>query len=132
MASKTVNSIIRPIMKNGVVSGALRSKMVLYVVTGVAVFNLFGYMSQREFRSIIFFAVAGVLMACYTKNMIIVLSVATLATNVLFAGYSQRRMFEGFQDADEEETADEETLGSVNKRDISSQLSDAQKLLSKL
>jgi hypothetical protein len=109
---KSVKALLKPLTSSGLVSGALKSKMVLYAVTAIAMFNMFGYLANYEYRSVLFFAVTGVLVSCYSKNMIVVLAVATLATNLFLAGYSQRRFYEGFQDADadEDEEADEEDM----------------------
>ena len=59
----------------------MRNKIVLYVLLGLAVVNLFGYLMQHNLVAIGLFLVVGYGMTLATKNMAIVLLVAILVTN---------------------------------------------------
>lgn len=93
-----VNSLLNAVGKNKFVSSALKNKYVLYIVSALAILNVFGYLALYEYRSLLFFVFLAILTSLYSKNMIVVLAVAVLGTNLLFAGYSQKRFYvvEGF------------------------------------
>lgn len=93
-----VNSLLNAFGKNKFISSALKNKYVLYIVSTLAILNVFGYLALYEYRSLLFFVFLAILTSLYSKNMIVVLAVAVLGTNLLFAGYSQKRFYvvEGF------------------------------------
>lgn len=64
----------------------LKDKNVLYIVLFLAVTNLFGYIVMGNLEAVLFFLIIGFLATYFTKNMIIVMLVAMLATNFLVAG----------------------------------------------
>lgn len=97
-------SLFNSLIRNKTVSGALKSKIVLYIIATLAMLNVFGYLAMYEYRSLLFFIVLGILTSLYSKNMIVVLAVAILGTNLLIAGYSKRfYITEGFENEDEED-----------------------------
>ena len=97
-------SLFNSLVRNKTVSGALKSKIVLYIIATLAMLNVFGYLAMYEYRSLLFFIVLGILTSLYSKNMIVVLAVAILGTNLLIAGYSKRfYITEGFENEDEED-----------------------------
>ena len=61
----------------------LKDKNVLRVVAFIAVINLIGYVMATDYDSVAFFAIIGFLTTYFSKNMIIVLLVAMIATNFL-------------------------------------------------
>lgn len=61
----------------------LKDKNVLYVVLFLAITNIFGYLMLRNFDAIIFFFVVGFLSTYFSKNMIIVMIIAMISTNLL-------------------------------------------------
>jgi len=63
----------------------LNSKYVLYGVLLVALANVVGYISVGDYDSLIFFCVIGLLSSYFSKNMIIILTISVLATNIAFA-----------------------------------------------
>jgi hypothetical protein len=75
------------------VSKLLENKYVLYVILFLAVTNMLGYMVMGNITPIIFFIIVGYLVSIFSKNMIIVLLVPLLLTNILMAG---SKAVEGF------------------------------------
>ena len=85
----------------------LKNRLVLYVVVFLAVTNVLGYFSMRDMNAITFFALIGYLTHQFTKNMIVVLLTAMLATNLLMSN-SIREGLAGKKDKKEEEEEEEE------------------------
>ena len=104
------------------------NKYALYIVLFLAVTNILGYLSIGDVHSLIFFLAVGFLTTYFSKNMVVVLVVAMLATNFLYAGRKMKEGllgwnlkelptgpfrtfhegFEGKDDDDEDESDDEE------------------------
>ena len=63
----------------------LNSKYVLYGVLILALANVVGYISVGDYDSLIFFCVIGLLSSYFSKNMIVVMTISILATNIAFA-----------------------------------------------
>ena len=82
----------------------LKNRMVLYVVVFLAVANVLGYFSMRDMDAITFFALVGFLTHQFSKNMIVVLLTAMLATNLLMSS----RVREGMEGAEKEEEDEDE------------------------
>lgn len=66
-------------------SKLLQDKYVLYIILFLAITNLVGYLVIQDLNAVIFFLIVGFLTTYFSKNMIVVLLVAMLATN-LFRG----------------------------------------------
>ena len=69
----------------------LRDKKVLYVMVFFALFTILGYLFTKDFNAIIFFLLVGSLTTYFSKNMIVVLFVALLSTNLLVAMHQTPR-----------------------------------------
>lgn len=90
----------------------LKSKLVLYTTFAVALLHVLGYMAVDDDKALLFFIAVGLLTTFFSKNMIVVLVVAIVATNVLFAGNAVR---EGLTNAKAVEEEDEKKAkASVN------------------
>ena len=85
----------------------LKNRLVLYVVVFLAVTNVLGYFSMRDMNAITFFALIGYLTHQFTKNMIVVLLTAMLATNLLMSN-SIREGLAGKKDEKEGEEEEED------------------------
>ena len=100
----------------------LKDKNVLYVVMFVAVTNFFVYLLMHNWTAAIIFALLAYLTTYFSKNMIIVLLVAMVSTNVIIAsGHMTRRVVEGMEDKKTEEVEEDEKdkdEGYTNKSDI--------------
>jgi len=88
--------------------GLLKSKLVLYTTFLISILQVLGYMAVGDDKALLFFLVLGVLTTFFSKNMIIVLLVAVVGTNVLFEGNALR---EGLTNdkVDEDEDPEYET-----------------------
>ena len=60
----------------------LKDKNVLYVTLFIAVTNMFAYLMFRQFDAIIFFVIIGIIASYFSKNMIIIMLVALVSTNL--------------------------------------------------
>ena len=74
----------------------LKDKNVLRIVALIAVLNMLGYLVVRDLDAVAFFAIVGFLATYFSKNMIVVLLVAMIATNMLTMSRSLRLIKEGF------------------------------------
>ena len=82
----------------------LKSKLVLYTTFAAALLHVLGYMAVDDDKALLFFISVGMLTTFFSKNMIVVLAVAIVATNILFAGNAVR---EGLTNAKADEEEDE-------------------------
>ena len=105
----------------------LQNKYVLYVVLFIAVTNVLGYLAIEDFDSVACFVAIGALTSYFSKNMIVILGVALVGTNIVFAN---NRILEGMKGKkddkknkkekkkkgadDEEEEDEEEGFGQRN------------------
>ena len=67
------------------VKAFLTNQTVLYIVLFLALTNLIGYVSLKDQQSVIFFAGVGVLTSFFSDNMVIILGMALIMTNLLKA-----------------------------------------------
>ena len=84
----------------------LKSKLVLYTTFAAALLHVLGYMAVDDDKALLFFIAVGLLTTFFSKNMIVVLAVAIVATNILFAGNAVR---EGLTNAKADEEEDEKS-----------------------
>lgn len=75
-------------MKSPKLEKLLQNKYVLYVVSFIAIMNLLGYIILQNINAAIFFAVVGFLSSYFTKNMIVILVIAMVSTNLYVLGNS--------------------------------------------
>ena len=89
-------------------SKLLTNKYFLYFIVFLAVSNVLGYLVTNKINAVIFFALICLLMANFSKNMIVVLIVAIIATNLLMVNGKMR---EGLENAEgTTELTDEQKL----------------------
>ena len=87
----------------------LKNKYVLYAVFFLAITNVLGYLTIRDFRSITLFIAIALLTSHFTKNMIVMLGAAMVFTNLFTTG----RLLEGLKNkSKDDETKDEESDAS--------------------
>ena len=65
------------------VKGLVKDKTVLYIVLFFAITNVIGFLMLHNVEAVLFFIVTGMLTSYFSKNMIIVLLTALVATNAL-------------------------------------------------
>lgn len=83
------------------IKSLLKDTNVLYVILFLAVSNLFGYMLMREVDAVIFFLIVGFLTSYFSKNMIVVMLVAIISTNLLLGSKYLGVYKEGFGNDDD-------------------------------
>ena len=76
------------------VAKMLENKYVLYFVLFLAVSNILGYMVMGNVTSIVFFVLVAYLVSCFSKNMIVILSVPLIFTSVLMVGAKVKEGFD--------------------------------------
>lgn len=86
----------------------LKDKNVLYIVAFLAATNALTYLMSGNFDAIVFFGVVGYLTTYFSKNMIVVLLVAMLTTNLLLGTRMIKKRVEGMSGKRKKETKDEE------------------------
>ena len=97
---KTATKNVKTLTTNTVTKTFLQSKVVLYVVLFLAITNIFGYLMLKELNAVIFLFLAGVLTTFFSKNMIIVLLVSMLTTNLYMGTKWFSSQKEGFKGKD--------------------------------
>jgi ABC-type bacteriocin/lantibiotic exporter with double-glycine peptidase domain len=108
------------------IKSLLRDKNVLRAVSVISVLNLIGFVMLRNFDAVAFFVVTGFLMTYFSKNMIIVLLVAMLSTNLFISSRLLHPIIkEGMngtkkkkkEDNKENEDEDDESIENTGKLD---------------
>jgi len=77
-------------------SKILHNKYFLYFIVFLAASNVLGYLVSNKVNAVIFFALVAFLASNFSKNMVVILLVAIVATNLLMANRSMR---EGLENA---------------------------------
>ena len=107
---------------NAAVTNFLTNKMVLNVVSFIALLNVVGYAVMGKFNNVLFFIVLAILVKYFSKNMIIVLGVPLIVVNLLsLRGGS---VFEGLENKDDSKKTDED---KKNKQSLTKALDDKKK-----
>lgn len=103
------------------IKSLLKDKNVLRIVALLSIFNLLGYLMMQNLDAVAFFIIIGFLTTYFSKNMIIVLLVAMVATNFLVMSRSKgENIIEGMTtdgDANEENSEEKEDAGKDSKLD---------------
>ena len=79
------------------VKGLMKDKTVLYIVLFFAITNVIGFLMLHNVEAVLFFVVIGLLTSYFTKNMIIVLLAALVATNALVGAKRAGSLREGME-----------------------------------
>ena len=104
------------------VRDALKDKRVLYIVLFLAVSNLFGFLMAQNFNGIILFLLSGLISTYFSRNMIVVMLVAMVVSNILSGTNMFRSIQEGMENEkkeDEEEEEGEKKEGMAKKEGMS-------------
>lgn len=123
---------------NKILKQITHSELALYLLLGLAFFNLLSYLQYNYLGAIVIFLVVGLLTSHYTKNMVVVLGVTILVTNLLVGiGFLKNLKFkEGFREGATGDDSDKEDKDSSDdEEDISnlkSKLSDDEGKISKM
>jgi hypothetical protein len=94
--------------------GILHNTKLLYGLFIVSLFNLVVFMSEKDYTSISTFLLVGILLSFFSKNMLIIIFVALVVTNLL--KYATN-LNEGMEGMEEEEKEDEEKEGMEDEKE---------------
>lgn len=93
------------------------NKLVLYIVSFLALFNVIGHMIIGNFNLVVVFFVISLLVRYFSKNMIVVLGVPLIFVNIL--SLNNNSYLEGFEGETKEEVKKEEvTKEEVTKEEV--------------
>ena len=106
---------------------ALKDKRVLYVVLFLAVSNLFGFLMAQNFNGIILFLLSGLISTYFSRNMIVVMLVAMVVSNIL----SGTNMFRSIQEGMENEKKDKQGMSTLSPSSLDDEENASKKLKSK-
>ena len=90
------------------IKSLLRYKNVLYIVAFLAATNVLSYLMAGNYESIVFFGVVGYLATYYSKNMIVILLISMLTTNLLLGTRMIKRNVEAMTTKPKEKKNEEE------------------------
>ena len=99
---------------NSKVSKLLTNKWVLNIVSLLALLNVIGYMIMGNFNHVLFFMVLAVIVRYFSKNMIIVLGVPLIVTNIfsLKGNNNYNYSIEGMENNDKK--SHDDTIKKIN------------------
>jgi hypothetical protein len=92
---------------NSTVSNILTNKMVLNVVSVIALLNVIGYMVIGDLNTVLFFIVLVILVKYFSKNMIIVLGIPLIVVNI-FAMNQSSYSIEGMENKVDDKKMDDD------------------------
>jgi preprotein translocase subunit SecF len=111
---------------NAVVNNFLTNKLVLNIVSFIALLNVIGYAVMGKFNNVLFFIVLAILVKYFSKNMIIILGVPLIVVNLL--SLRSGSVFEGLENKDgTSATAATNTTAKENQKHLDKALDDKKK-----
>jgi hypothetical protein len=81
----------------GINMNFFQNRIVLYIIFAVSIVNLYAFLTSNDMFSLVIFCLVGFITTFFSKNMIVVLSIAIVVTNILKQGTGIRTT-EGFED----------------------------------
>lgn len=96
----------------------LSNQVVLYIVMFLSLTNLIGYISLNDTTSVLVFLITGMITSYYTGNMVLVLLMPMVITNLLYGMDRQIKFREGMQNKDETESETKDTEKDNKKNKI--------------
>ena len=95
----------------GIPKSILYNRYLLYFVFAIVLGNVVQLMTQQDHMSLVIMVIVGLLTSFFSKNMVVILCIALVVTNIL--KYGTKLRVEGFklqeeEDEDEDEDEDEE------------------------
>ena len=94
----------------------LYNRIILYFFVIISLIQILFFLNMSDLRSLLIFILVGVLVSFFNKNMIVILCIASVVTNILKYGLQNMRVNEGFESSDEKtELVDDELKDNVLK-----------------
>jgi hypothetical protein len=94
---------------NSAISKFLTNKLVLHIISFLALFNVIGYMVIGNYKMVLYFIILAFLMRYFSKNMIVVLGIPLIVVNML--AMHGNSYFEGLENNDK--TGDKGATGAT-------------------
>jgi len=82
----------------------LYNRYLLYFIFAIALGNVVQLMTQQDHMSVVIMVIVGLLTSFFSKNMVVILCIALVVTNIL--KYGTKLRVEGFETSEEEETGE--------------------------
>jgi hypothetical protein len=89
---------------NSVISKFLTNKLVLHIVSFLALFNVIGYMVIGSYKIVLYFIILAFLIRYFSKNMIVVLGIPLILVNMI--ALNGNSYFEGLENKDDDKKED--------------------------
>ena len=98
----------------GIPKSILYNRYLLYFVFAIVLGNVVQLMTQQDHMSLVIMVIVGLLTSFFSKNMVVILCIALVVTNIL--KYGTKLRVEGFEtekeeDGEEEDGEEEEKEG---------------------
>ncbi len=90
----------------GIPKSILYNRYLLYFVFAIVLGNVVQLMTQQDHMSLVIMVIVGLLTSFFSKNMVVILCIALVVTNIL--KYGTKLRVEGFKTEEEEEQEEEE------------------------
>jgi hypothetical protein len=88
----------------------LTNKIVLYIVSTIAILNVLGYLFYGNINAVLYFVILAALVSYFSKNMIIVFLVPLILVNLWVGSQNQLHNVEGMENNDSEENTAKSTM----------------------
>lgn len=95
-------------------NSSLKDKRILYVVLFLAITNLFGFLMARNFNAVVIFLLVGFIATYFSRNMIVILMVAIVVTNIVSG---VKIIKEGMENNEDKEKKDDSEESSSDKKE---------------
>ena len=79
----------------------LYNRFILYFFVFIALIQIVFFLNTNDIQSMFVFTLVSILISFFNKNMIVILSIALVITNILKYGLHSMRVNEGFESADD-------------------------------
>jgi hypothetical protein len=117
---------------NSAVSKFLTNKLVLHIVSFLALFNVIGYMVIGHYNCVFSFILLALLIRYFSKNMIVVLGIPLLLVNIMalnnnnsyYEGLENNKKDEEPKKESKEKTAEDSNVDAAGERNIKSKNED--------
>ena len=86
---------------NSVITKFLTNKLVLHIVSFLALFNVIGYMVIGSYKIVLYFIILSFLIRYFSKNMIVVLGIPLIVVNMM--NLNGNSYFEGLENKEDSE-----------------------------
>ena len=92
----------------------LTNKLVLNIVSIIAFLNVIGFIVMDDLNSVIYFILLAVLVAYFSKNMIIVLGIPLIIVNLLTPSSSSKHKVEGMKNNNVKQVTQQRVINKIN------------------